>query len=91
MANEKRVLSLHAHPDDTEFSCAGTLALLHEKGWEVCIATMTPGDCGSTELGREQISKIRRSEAAKSADILLEVTIVLNVTMSLFFMTNQLC
>ena len=70
MANEKRVLSLHAHPDDTEFSCAGTLALLHEKGWEVCIATMTPGDCGSVEHNREKISRIRRTEAKNSAQLI---------------------
>ena len=70
MTNEKRVLSLHAHPDDAEFSCAGTLALLHEKGWDVCIATMTPGDCGSTEHNREEISRIRRTEAQNSAHLM---------------------
>ena len=31
---------------------------------------MTPGDCGSAEYGREEISRIRRAEAAKSAAIL---------------------
>ena len=36
-----------AHPDDAEFTCGGTLALLHQHGWEIHIATMTPGDCGS--------------------------------------------
>ena len=70
MADPKIILSLHAHPDDTEFFCAGTLALLHEKGWEIHSATMTPGDCGSAEHRREEISGICRSEAAKSANIL---------------------
>ena len=27
-----RVLALHAHPDDVEFQCAGTLILLREAG-----------------------------------------------------------
>ena len=50
--------------------CAGTLALLKEKGWDVHIATMTGGDCGSATLPREQISKIRQAEAAKAAELL---------------------
>ena len=66
----KTVLSLGAHPDDAEFFCAGTLALLHQKGWEIHIATMTPGDCGTVQYSREEISRIRRAEAAKAASIL---------------------
>jgi LmbE family N-acetylglucosaminyl deacetylase len=67
---EKKVLSLMAHPDDAEFECAGTLALLREKGWEIHIATMTPGDCGTVEHSREEISRIRRGEGKKAAEIL---------------------
>ena len=62
MSERKVALALNAHPDDAEFMCAGTLALLHEKGWEIHIATMTPGDCGSAEYNREEISRIRRAE-----------------------------
>jgi LmbE family N-acetylglucosaminyl deacetylase len=50
--------------------CAGTLALLRGKGWQIHIATMTPGDCGTVQYGREEISRIRRAEAAKSASLL---------------------
>jgi LmbE family N-acetylglucosaminyl deacetylase len=70
MRNDKIVLSLGAHPDDAEFFCTGTLALLHKKGWQVHIATMTPGDCGTVQYSREEISRIRRAEAAKAAGIL---------------------
>jgi LmbE family N-acetylglucosaminyl deacetylase len=70
MTMNKTVLSLGAHPDDAEFFCAGTLALLHQKGWEIHIATMTPGDCGTVQYSREEISRIRRAEAAKAASIL---------------------
>jgi len=66
----KNVLSLGAHPDDAEFFCAGTLALLRKKGWQIHIATMTPGDCGTVQYSREEISRIRRAEAAKAARIL---------------------
>lgn len=59
-----------AHPDDAEILCAGTLALLAEKGWQVVIATMTPGQAGSVELGPAEISVVRRLEANRSAAVL---------------------
>ena len=31
--SELAIFALHAHPDDIEFQCAGTLALLREAGW----------------------------------------------------------
>jgi LmbE family N-acetylglucosaminyl deacetylase len=68
--NEKNVLSLGAHPDDAEFFCAGTLALLRQKGWQIHIATMTPGDCGTVQYSRQEISRIRRAEATQSAGLL---------------------
>jgi LmbE family N-acetylglucosaminyl deacetylase len=68
--NPRTVLAIGAHPDDVEISCAGTLALLHAKGWKVECATMTPGDCGSTTRTRAEISAIRKKEAAASAAVL---------------------
>ena len=65
-----RVLAIHAHPDDIEFQCAGTLALLKQRGCHITTATMTPGDCGSAELGPDEISAVRRAEAKAAADLL---------------------
>jgi N-acetylglucosamine malate deacetylase 1 len=70
MPSPTRVLALHAHPDDVEFQCAGTLALLRAAGVEVTIATMTPGDCGSAEHDAEAIAEIRRGEARAAADVI---------------------
>ncbi len=70
MANDNIVLSIGAHPDDAEFMCTGTLALLRERGWQVHIATMAPGDCGTVEYSREEISRIRKDEAACAAAML---------------------
>ena len=64
----KTVLGIFAHPDDAELMCVGTLSLLKKAGWEIHIATMTPGDKGSAELTREEISVIRRAEGAKAAE-----------------------
>jgi LmbE family N-acetylglucosaminyl deacetylase len=63
------VLSVLAHPDDAEFLCAGTLLRLsQEHGWQIHIASMTPGDCGSAELPADAISRIRRAEGARAAE-----------------------
>ena len=70
MSHNKVALACMAHPDDVEFTCGGTLALLHQQGWEIHIATMTPGDCGSDQLSPEEISRIRRVEAANAAAVL---------------------
>ena len=65
-----RVLALHAHPDDIEFQCAGTLALLREAGCHLTLATMTPGDCGSMDRDAATIAGVRREEAAQAAALL---------------------
>jgi N-acetylglucosamine malate deacetylase 1 len=65
-----KVLAIHAHPDDIEFQCAGTLALLREVGCAVTIATMTPGDCGSAEQDAETIAEVRRAEARAAAALI---------------------
>ena len=65
------ILSLLAHPDDAEFLCAGTLTrLARERGWQVHIASMTPGDCGSAELPPDEIARVRRAEGAAAAAVI---------------------
>lgn len=66
----RRVLAVGAHPDDVELLAAGTLVLLHEAGWRVHLATMTPGDLGSATLDREAIATLRRGEAERSAGMI---------------------
>ena len=65
-----RVLAIHAHPDDLEIQCGGTLCLLADLGCEIVMATMTAGDLGSADRTREGIAEVRRAEARKSADLL---------------------
>lgn len=66
-----RVLGFMAHPDDVEFTCAGTLIRLkQEAGCEIAIATATSGDCGSAEHAPDEIARIRHREAKASADLL---------------------
>lgn len=63
-------LALVAHPDDAEILCGGTLVRLARAGWQVHIATMTPGDCGTMDHNRWQISAIRTDEARKAASLI---------------------
>jgi N-acetylglucosamine malate deacetylase 1 len=63
-------LSILAHPDDAEFVCAGTLALLAQKGWQIHIATASPGNCGSAAKGPDEIAAIRRKEGAAAAEMI---------------------
>jgi LmbE family N-acetylglucosaminyl deacetylase len=65
------LLTILAHPDDAEFLCGGTLVrLIREKSWQVHIASMTAGDCGSVQYGPEEISRIRRREGAEAAALI---------------------
>jgi N-acetylglucosamine malate deacetylase 1 len=65
-----RILCLHAHPDDAELLAGGTLALLSRRGHTVIIASMTAGDCGSSDMDPQQTADTRRQEAARSAAII---------------------
>ena len=67
----RTALAILAHPDDAEFLCAGSLIRLQrELGWDVHIASMTPGDCGSAEHGPLEISRLRRAEGAHAAQLI---------------------
>lgn len=65
----KRILSIHAHPDDAEILAGGTLSLLSARGHKITIVTMTPGDCGSNELPADEIATVRRKEAEHAAEL----------------------
>lgn len=66
-----KVLAFMAHPDDVEFSCAGTvIRLRQEADCRVAIATATSGDCGSVSNRPDEIARIRHQEALNSARLL---------------------
>jgi N-acetylglucosamine malate deacetylase 1 len=65
-----RVLAFGCHPDDVEFICAGTLALLAQRSCAIHIAIMAGGDVGSPTLARAQIRELRLKEAQAAADVI---------------------
>ena len=66
----KVVVSIQAHPDDSEAWNAGTLKLLKDKGYKIVIATMTAGGMGGIGSDEATTIGIRRKEAARAAAVL---------------------
>ncbi len=63
-----RILAFGAHPDDVEFQCSGTLALLAQRGYEIHIAVMAGGEYGSATLSEYEIRRKRLAENVESAN-----------------------
>ncbi|HET7153009.1 MAG TPA: bacillithiol biosynthesis deacetylase BshB1, partial [Candidatus Kapabacteria bacterium] len=55
------VLAFAAHPDDVEFSCAGTMILMHRKGYKTGVIDLTRGELGTRGTAR---TRAREAEAA---------------------------
>ncbi|HEY3379321.1 MAG TPA: PIG-L family deacetylase, partial [Armatimonadota bacterium] len=69
MTSRPCVLAICAHPDDAEIRCGGTLLLLAERGWDVHIATVSTGECGSAVLSPNATAVTRRAEAVAAAAV----------------------
>jgi LmbE family N-acetylglucosaminyl deacetylase len=70
-----RVLSIHAHPDDQEFTVAGTLAKWARAGSAVATVCITSGGGGSNEytpaaMTREALIPIREDEQRQACRVL---------------------
>jgi LmbE family N-acetylglucosaminyl deacetylase len=66
-----RVMSIHAHPDDQEFTVAGTLAKWARAGSQIITVCITSGGAGSNEstpaeMTREKLATIRVEEQRRA-------------------------
>jgi LmbE family N-acetylglucosaminyl deacetylase len=59
-----------AHPDDIEFNMAGTLSLLVHAGFEAHMMNLSRSNLDSNELSEAEITRIRRREAERSAEVI---------------------
>lgn len=68
----RRALAIAAHPDDTEFGCAGTAALWSRQGWEFFYLICTNGSKGSSDpnLRPELLAPVRQREERAAAALL---------------------
>jgi LmbE family N-acetylglucosaminyl deacetylase len=64
-----RVLAITAHPDDVDFSAAGTVARWTEAGLEVVYCIVTDGDAGGfdEDFPRAEMPALRRAEQVAAA------------------------
>jgi LmbE family N-acetylglucosaminyl deacetylase len=65
----ERALVVMAHPDDADFSCAGTVALWTRAGTEVVYLMVTDGEAGgdALTLDSSEIAAMRREEQRRAA------------------------
>jgi len=62
-SSRERVLAIGAHPDDVEIGCGGILLKHRDAGDEICILTLSSGECGGASV-------IRSDEALMSSEML---------------------
>jgi len=64
-------MAITAHPDDIEFSCAGTLAKWAAAGARISYVLCTSGDVGIATPGmtKEKATEIREAESRNAAKI----------------------
>ena len=73
----KRAMSIHAHPDDQEFTIGGTLAKWAQAGCEIVSVVITSGDSGSNDPSRgaqykSVLAKLREDEQ-RAANAVLSI------------------
>ena len=71
----QRAMSIHAHPDDQEFSVGGTLAKWAKAGCEIISVVITSGDSGSNDPAKDgshkqELAELREQEQLAANDIL---------------------
>lgn len=69
-SDHRSILVVHAHPDDTEAFCGGTLKLLQEKGFKITVATTTAGGMGGVTTNEVETIAIRKKEATSAAEVI---------------------
>lgn len=71
MTDPLRYLHVAAHPDDLDFGCAGTTAILTSEGHEVIYCLVTDGQAGGfdSSISREKMAEIRRQEQTAAAKV----------------------
>lgn len=70
MSTKHRILIIGAHPDDCEFTAAGTAALWAANGDHVCFVSVTNGDAGHHESGGGRLAQRRHQEALAAAAVI---------------------
>jgi LmbE family N-acetylglucosaminyl deacetylase len=79
----QRAMSIHAHPDDQDFTVAGTLAKWSQAGCEIISVVITSGDSGSNDPTKDgsykkELAELReREQLAANAILGIKETVFL--------------
>lgn len=71
----KSAMAINAHPDDQEFTIAGTLAKWARAGCDIVTVCITSGDAGSNDkteahMTKPQLARIREDEQRRACEVL---------------------
>ena len=68
----KIALTIAAHPDDSDFGCAGTAHIWSQQGWEFYYLICTDGSKGTDDpsMPADRLVPMRRKEQKAAADVL---------------------
>src|SRR5512144_2372029 len=71
----KSAMSIHAHPDDQEFTVAGTLAKWARAGCKIVSVIITSGDAGSNDVAHDAsykpaLASLREAEQLAANQVL---------------------
>ncbi len=68
----KSAMTIFAHPDDTEFSCGGTVTKWTRGGCEITFVLCTSGNVGTHDLkySRESLALLREQEQRNACEVL---------------------
>jgi LmbE family N-acetylglucosaminyl deacetylase len=71
----KSAMSIHAHPDDQDFTVSGTLAKWAKAGCEIVSVIITDGDSGSNDVAKNmdykpELARIRQDEQRAANELL---------------------
>jgi N-acetylglucosamine malate deacetylase 1 len=70
VSETRSVFAVAAHPDDIEFTMAGTLSLLVQAGFQPHMMNLSRSNLDSNELSEAEITRIRLREAQRSAEVI---------------------
>jgi LmbE family N-acetylglucosaminyl deacetylase len=86
----KRAMSIHAHPDDQEFSIGGTLAKWAQAGCEIISVVITSGDSGSNDASKDGSHKKELAELREKEQLAANAVLGIKETVFLRYPDGEL-
>jgi LmbE family N-acetylglucosaminyl deacetylase len=83
-------MSIHAHPDDQEFSIGGTLAKWAQAGCEIISVVITSGDSGSNDVAKDGNYKKELAELREQEQLAANAVLGVRETIFLHYPDGEL-